>query len=63
MARDPKGLYKRATAGQIKNFTGIDSPYEQPENPELTLATATITPDEAAERIVGYLRKHGHIPS
>ena len=38
MARDPKGLYKRAVAGEIKNFTGIDSPYEPPENPELTAA-------------------------
>jgi bifunctional enzyme CysN/CysC len=62
MARDPKGLYKRATAGQIKNFTGIDSPYERPENPELTLTTATITAEEAAESIVTYLRDNGIIP-
>jgi bifunctional enzyme CysN/CysC len=62
MARDPKGLYKRAAAGQIKNFTGIDSPYEAPENPELTLSTATISPEAAAERIVAYLRTKGIIP-
>jgi len=62
MARDPKGLYKRAAAGQIKNFTGLDSPYEAPENPELTLSTATISPEAAAERIVAYLRTKGIIP-
>jgi bifunctional enzyme CysN/CysC len=63
MERDPKGLYKRAAAGQIKNFTGIDSPYERPENPELTLGTASISPEDAAERIVAYLRAQGIIPS
>jgi len=62
MERDPKGLYKRAAAGKIKNFTGIDSPYEQPENPELTLSTATISPEDSAERIVAYLRAQGLIP-
>jgi bifunctional enzyme CysN/CysC len=62
MARDPKGLYKRAAAGQIKNFTGIDSPYERPENPELTLSTATLAPEDAAERIVAYLKAEGIIP-
>jgi bifunctional enzyme CysN/CysC len=62
MERDPKGLYKRAAAGQIKNFTGIDSPYEPPENPELTLSTATVAPEDAAERIVAYLRGNGMIP-
>ena len=61
MARDPKGLYKRAVAGQIKNFTGIDSPYERPENPELTLTTATLLPEEAAEHIVAFLRAEGFI--
>jgi bifunctional enzyme CysN/CysC len=62
MERDPKGLYKRAAAGQIKNFTGIDSPYERPERPELTLSTATIPPEDAAERIVAYLKAKGKIP-
>ena len=62
MARDPKGLYKRAVAGQIKNFTGIDSPYERPENPELTLMTATLSAEDAVERIVAYLRAKEFIP-
>jgi bifunctional enzyme CysN/CysC len=63
MERDPKGLYKRAAAGQIKNFTGIDSPYERPENPELTLSTASISPEDAAERIVLYLKAQGIVPA
>jgi len=55
--RDPKGLYKKARRGELKNFTGIDSPYEIPENAEITVDT-TITPAEvAAEQIVAYLRK------
>ncbi len=63
MERDPKGLYKRAVAGQIKNFTGIDSPYERPENPELTILTATMSPEDAAEQIVAYLKSKGFIPA
>ena len=63
MERDPKGLYKRADAGEIKNFTGIDSPYEPPENPELTVLTATMSPEDAAEQIVAYLRSKGFIPA
>ena len=55
-ARDPKGLYKRAVAGQIKNFTGIDSPYEVPENAELTLQTTSSSAEELADRVVAYLR-------
>ena len=62
MARDPKGLYKRAAAGQIRNFTGIDSPYEAPENPELTLDTESESAEELAERIVAYLKATGHVP-
>ena len=62
MARDAKGLYKRAQAGQIKNFTGIDSPYERPENPELVLVNENADPDELAERVVGYLREQGRVP-
>ena len=62
MARDPKGLYKRVAAGQIKNFTGIDSPYEAPENPELTLKTEFATAEELAERVVAYLKMNGRIP-
>ena len=51
-ARDVKGLYKKARAGKLKNFTGIDSPYEPPEHPEIVIDTVTMTPEEAAERIV-----------
>jgi bifunctional enzyme CysN/CysC len=60
-ARDPKGLYRKARQGLLKNFTGIDSPYEPPENPELSLPTAEISPDEAAQRVVDYLRTHGYL--
>jgi len=62
MARDPKGLYKRAAEGQIKNFTGIDSPYEAPENPELILQTAHASAEVLAERVVAYLKAHGLVP-
>ncbi|MDB5455561.1 MAG: sulfate adenylyltransferase, large subunit [Caulobacter sp.] len=54
-ARDVKGLYKKARAGDLKNFTGIDSPYEAPEAPELRIDTTTIDPIQAAERIVAWL--------
>jgi bifunctional enzyme CysN/CysC len=50
--RDVKGLYKKARAGELKNFTGIDSPYEAPENPEIVVDTTAVTPAEAAELIV-----------
>src|SRR5207253_1516102 len=49
-ARDPKGLYKKARAGAIKHFTGIDSDYEAPENPEIAIDTTQESPEEAAER-------------
>jgi bifunctional enzyme CysN/CysC len=51
-ARDVKGLYKKARSGQLKNFTGIDSPYEAPENPEIRVNTVEMTPAEAAEHII-----------
>ena len=51
-SRDVKGLYKKARAGDLKNFTGIDSPYEPPENPEITVDTTTMTAEQAAELIV-----------
>lgn len=54
-ARDVKGLYKKARSGQLKNFTGVDSPYEPPESPELRIDTTAIDPVEAAERIVAWL--------
>ncbi len=55
--RDVKGLYDKARAGQLKNFTGIDSPYEEPENAEITVDTTTLSPDQAAEDIVAWLAK------
>jgi bifunctional enzyme CysN/CysC len=54
-ARDVKGLYAKARAGQLKNFTGIDSPYEAPEHPEIRIDTTTLTPDEAADMIIAKL--------
>lgn len=56
MARDPKGLYKRAKAGEIKNFTGIDSPYEPPENAEIHVHTVNVTAEAAADQIIARLR-------
>jgi bifunctional enzyme CysN/CysC len=50
--RDVKGLYKKARAGELKNFTGIDSPYEPPEQPEIRIDTSSVTPEDAAEEIV-----------
>ena len=58
-ARDPKGLYRKARAGELANFTGIDSPYEPPENPELVLDTVAHDPQALAEQIVAYLRQRG----
>jgi bifunctional enzyme CysN/CysC len=58
--RDPKGLYRKAMAGQLKNFTGIDSPYETPENPDIVINTLETDPAESAERIVRLLREHGY---
>ena len=54
-SRDVKGLYKKARSGQLKNFTGIDSPYEAPETPELRVDTTRESPEDAAERIVNHL--------
>jgi bifunctional enzyme CysN/CysC len=56
--RDAKGLYAKARAGELKNFTGIDSPYEAPEAPEIRIDTTELTADQAAERIVEELLKH-----
>ena len=53
-SRDPKGLYKLARAGEIKNFTGIDDPYEQPLNPELVLKSADHTPDQLAKQVIEF---------
>lgn len=60
-ARDPKGLYKKARAGEIKNFTGISAPYEQPENPEIVLETDRIPIGESIEIISSHLKNTGII--
>lgn len=60
-ARDPKGLYKRARAGEVKRFTGIDDPYEPPERPELVLDGGSKSPDELADEVVAYLQAAGKI--
>jgi bifunctional enzyme CysN/CysC len=54
-ARDVKGLYAKARSGQLKNFTGIDSPYEAPENAEMRIDTTQMTPEEAADLIIARL--------
>ncbi|WP_282607224.1 sulfate adenylyltransferase subunit CysN [Pelagibius sp. Alg239-R121] len=56
--RDPKGLYKKARAGELKNFTGIDSDYEIPENAELVLKSGEIAPEVLADQIIAYLERH-----
>jgi bifunctional enzyme CysN/CysC len=61
MQRDPKGLYEKAKAGKIRNFTGIDSPYEPPEKPELTVRTVESPPEAHAQAIVEFLRVHGYL--
>jgi len=55
IARDPKGLYKRALAGEITNFTGIDQPYETPENAEIVLPSATQTAEALADKVIAVL--------
>ncbi len=61
--RDPKGLYKKARAGEIPNFTGVSDPYEAPENAEMVIKTATGTPEEAAAQILAMLEQIGKIKS
>ena len=61
--RDPKGLYKKARAGEIPNFTGVSDPYEEPENAEMVIKTATGTPEEAAAQILAMLEQNGKIKS
>jgi len=59
--RDPKGLYKKARAGEIKGFTGIDDPYEAPENPEIHLRTDQMTLDQEVAIIISHLKDHGFL--
>lgn len=60
--RDPKGLYRKARRGELKNFTGIDSPYEAPENPELIVDTASVSAQAAAAQVIQALRVRGRLP-
>lgn len=59
--RDPKGMYAKARKGEIKNFTGISSPYESPENPEIHVINNNISLDEAADQIINFLVKNNFI--
>jgi adenylylsulfate kinase len=59
--RDPKGLYKKARAGELKGFTGIDDPYESPINPELVLDGGTKTAQQLAEEVIAFLKTRGKI--
>jgi adenylylsulfate kinase len=62
-SRDPKGLYKKARAGEIKGFTGVDDPYEAPLSPELVLSAAEKTPDDLANEVIAYLVEQGICPA
>lgn len=59
--RDPKGLYKKARAGEIKDFTGIDSPYEAPENAEIVIKNIDVSIDDAANAVIEYLDTRGYL--
>ncbi|MDQ2631262.1 MAG: adenylyl-sulfate kinase, partial [Actinomycetota bacterium] len=61
--RDVKGLYAKAFAGEIKEFTGVSDPYEPPENPEFVCHTESETPEESAEKLLAYLEQRGLIPA
>jgi len=60
--RDPKGLYKKARAGQIPEFTGISAPYEEPLNPEISLRTDKQSEEESLQTVLQYLERRGYIP-
>jgi adenylyl-sulfate kinase len=57
--RDPKGLYRKARAGEIRDFTGVSAPYERPDSPELALDTEALSLDECVDTIIEYLESHG----
>lgn len=59
--RDPKGLYKKARAGEIKGFTGIDDPYEAPEKAEIVIDTEQLKPEEAAQKLLEHLEQKGYL--
>ena len=59
--RDPKGLYRKARAGELPAFTGIDQPYEAPQSPEITIDTSELSTEAACERIIRYLRDNHYL--
>ena len=59
--RDVKGMYKKALAGEIRNFTGVDDPYEAPPNPEVLVDTDNESEDESVEKVLDYLEKNGYL--
>lgn len=61
--RDPKGLYKKARSGEIKEFTGISAPYEAPDNPEIVIDTSKLDILESAQEVISYLEKSSLVPS
>jgi len=61
--RDVKGLYKKARLGEIKNFTGISSPYEEPENPDLKIDTSRLTLEDSVEQVIALLRARNILPA
>jgi len=61
--RDPKGLYKKARAGEIKQFTGIDSPYEAPDKAEIVVKTGDFSLEECADQVINWLQEHNYIPA
>lgn len=61
-ARDPKGLYKKARAGEIKHFTGIDAPYEEPTSPEITVDTNVLDIDQSVALILNFLQEKAYLP-
>jgi adenylylsulfate kinase len=62
-SRDVKGMYAKARAGEIKGFTGIDDPYEEPLHAEITCHTANETIAQSVDKLIAYLEQHGHIPA
>ena len=60
-SRDPKGLYKKARAGEIQGFTGINAPYEAPSNPEIVIDTEQLSVEEAVQEIINYLKEHKYL--
>ena len=62
MERDVKGMYKKAMAGEIKGFTGVDDPFDEPEDPEVIVDTDKASPEECTAAILKYLRENGYMP-